>query len=75
MLINCVVYQDGKRLGEISPREIHGYVSRPDCFVWVALRAQIRSVLDKVTIADLVSGKLPKEIVAMTEIPDAWVSQ
>jgi magnesium transporter len=38
MLVNCVVYQDGKRLGEISPREIHDYVSRPDCFVWVALR-------------------------------------
>ena len=38
MLINCVVYQDGKRLAEISPREIHEYVSRPDCFVWVALR-------------------------------------
>jgi magnesium transporter len=38
MLINCVAYQDGKRLAEISPREIHSYVSRPDCFVWVALR-------------------------------------
>jgi magnesium transporter len=38
MLINCVAYQDGKRLAEISPNEIHRYVSRPDCFVWVALR-------------------------------------
>ena len=38
MLINCVAYQDGKRLAEITPREIHEYVSRPDCFVWVALR-------------------------------------
>jgi magnesium transporter len=38
MLINCVAYQDGKRLAEISPNEIHSYVSRPDCFVWVALR-------------------------------------
>jgi magnesium transporter len=38
MLINCVAYQDGKRLAEISAREIHSYVSRPDCFVWVALR-------------------------------------
>src|SRR5262245_36603980 len=38
MLINCVAYQDGKRLAEISPQEIHDYVSRPDCFVWVALR-------------------------------------
>jgi magnesium transporter len=38
MIVNCVVYQDGKRLAEISSREIHRYVSRPDCFVWVALR-------------------------------------
>jgi magnesium transporter len=38
MLINCVAYQDGKRLAEISPKEIHRYGSRPDCFVWVALR-------------------------------------
>ena len=38
MLVNCVAYQDGKRLAEITPHEIHEYVSRPDCFVWVALR-------------------------------------
>ncbi len=38
MLVNCVAYQDGKRLAEISPREIHEYIGRPDCFVWVALR-------------------------------------
>jgi magnesium transporter len=37
MLINCVAYQDGKRLAEITPREIHEYLSRSDCFVWVAL--------------------------------------
>ena len=38
MLINCVAYQDGKKLGEIPKEEISTYVSRPDCFVWVALR-------------------------------------
>ena len=38
MLVNCVAYQNGKRLAEITPREIHDYVGRPDCFVWVALR-------------------------------------
>jgi magnesium transporter len=38
MLINCVAYQDGKRLGEIPEEEISTYVSRPDCFVWVALK-------------------------------------
>jgi len=38
MLVNCAVYQDGKRLAEITKREIKSYLSRPDCFVWVALR-------------------------------------
>jgi magnesium transporter len=37
MLINCVAYQDGKRLGEIEPGEIHNYLAKPGCFVWVAL--------------------------------------
>jgi magnesium transporter len=38
MLVNCVAYQDGRKLAEITQREIRSYVSRPDCFVWVALR-------------------------------------
>ena len=38
MLVNCVVYQEGRVLAEIDPREISKYVSRPECFVWVALR-------------------------------------
>jgi magnesium transporter len=38
MLVNCVAYQNGKRLAEITTRQIHDYVGRPDCFVWVALR-------------------------------------
>ena len=37
MLINCVAYQDGKKLADIPVSEIHSYVKRPDCFVWVAL--------------------------------------
>jgi len=38
MLVNCVAYQNGKKLAEITQREIKSYLSRPDCFVWVALR-------------------------------------
>lgn len=38
MLVNCIAYQDGRKLAEIKPEDIHNYVSRPDCFVWVALR-------------------------------------
>ncbi len=38
MLVNCVAYQDGKKLAEIPVEDISTYVSRPDCFVWVALK-------------------------------------
>ena len=37
MLINCVAYQEGRKLAELKLEEIHTYVARPDCFVWVAL--------------------------------------
>ena len=38
MLVNCVAYQDGKKLGDIPKEAIGEYVHRPECFVWVALR-------------------------------------
>src|SRR3954464_14313081 len=38
MLINCVVYQEGRKLADIDKREISEYLARPGCFVWVALR-------------------------------------
>ena len=38
MLINCVVYQEGKRLADIPVEDISEYIVKPDCFVWVALR-------------------------------------
>ena len=37
MLINCVAYQDGRKLADVHPGEIRSYVIRPECFVWVAL--------------------------------------
>jgi magnesium transporter len=38
MIINCVAYQNGRKLADISVGEISSYVARPDCFVWVALK-------------------------------------
>ncbi len=38
MLINCVAYQEGKKLCSIPVEEISDYVRKPDCFVWVALK-------------------------------------
>jgi len=37
MLINCVAYEGGKKLADIQPSEIHSYVDRRECFVWVAM--------------------------------------
>src|SRR5450755_2276894 len=37
MLVNCVAYQDGRKLADIAKEEIGKYVKRPDCFVWMAL--------------------------------------
>ena len=38
MLINCAVYENGKKLGDIDRNEIHNYLGRPGRFVWVALK-------------------------------------
>lgn len=38
MLINCVVYQRGTKLADIPVDQIGDYISRPDTFVWVALK-------------------------------------
>lgn len=38
MLINCVAYENGARLADLSVEEISDYLVRPGCFVWVALR-------------------------------------
>jgi magnesium transporter len=38
MLINCVAYQEGKKLSDIKVEDISEYLGRPGCFVWVALR-------------------------------------
>jgi magnesium transporter len=38
MLVNCVAYQDGRKLADIPKEDIHVYLHRPGCFVWVALK-------------------------------------
>lgn len=38
MLINCVAYQEGKKLSDIPVEDISEYLKQADTFVWVALR-------------------------------------
>lgn len=40
--------------------------------VWVAVRASLRSVLERVTLADVVSGRLPADVEKLAADPDAW---
>jgi magnesium transporter len=38
VLINCVAYRDGRKLGDLGVGEVGAYMAQPDTFVWVALR-------------------------------------
>jgi Rrf2 family protein len=40
--------------------------------VWIAVRANLRAVLEHVTLADLVSGELPSFVEELASSPDAW---
>jgi Rrf2 family protein len=40
--------------------------------VWIAVRASLRTVVDEVTLADVVAGRLPANVRRLTESPDAW---
>ena len=40
--------------------------------VWIAVRAGLREVLERVTLADVVSGKLPGPVEQLISTDDAW---
>jgi len=43
--------------------------------VWIAVRANLRAVLEQVTLADVCEDKLPEEIEELVKDPDAWVKR
>jgi magnesium transporter len=47
MLLNCVAYQNGVKLADITVEEISDYLEKKDCFVWVALRDTAEAELEK----------------------------
>ena len=42
--------------------------------VWIAARASYRRVLEEVTLADVIAGKLPGTVNELADIEDAWRS-
>jgi magnesium transporter len=57
MLINCVTYQEGRKLSDIPIEQIGNYVEKKDCFVWVALRdaedAELRQMKKEFNLHEL----------------------
>jgi Rrf2 family protein len=40
--------------------------------VWIALRANLRAVLERVTVADVAADKLPPDVLMLTRDQGAW---
>lgn len=43
--------------------------------VWIAVRKNLRGVVEHVTLADVASGKLPARIDRLADDPEAWVTR
>jgi Rrf2 family protein len=63
--------------------EVHGQrpedvsypgTAEPLAAVWVAARAAYRRVLEQVSLADVVAGKLPAEVTELADVESAWRS-
>lgn len=61
---------------EHAPEELH-YAGSAEKLrdVWVAVRAALRSVLENVTLAEVVGGELPWRIEAVLHDPEAWLKR
>jgi Rrf2 family protein len=40
--------------------------------VWIAVRASLRTVVDELTLDDVVAGRMPPRLKRLIDAPDAW---
>lgn len=59
-------------LAAVAGRPPEGLEEGPLREVWVALRVNLREVLERVSFADLAAGRVPEPVRALTRRPDAW---
>jgi hypothetical protein len=43
--------------------------------VWIAVRANLRKVVENVTVADVAGGRLPRAVDKLAEDPEAWITR
>jgi Rrf2 family protein len=66
---------DGPLAGVRGERpETAGYTGAAENLrtVWVAVRAAVRSVLDEVSLADVLRGEFPPHVQELVDAPGAW---
>jgi DNA-binding IscR family transcriptional regulator len=63
--------KDLARAQDIPPEEVsYNGATKSLQDVWLALRASVRAVLELVTVADIASGRLPEQIIALSRQDD-----
>ncbi len=60
-----------------GPPEDSAYPGAADALprVWIAVRKNLRAVVEHVTVADVASGRLPDPINRLADDPEAWVTR
>jgi Rrf2 family protein len=60
-----------------EPPELVSYDGAAEALakVWIAVRANLRAVVEHVTLADVASGRLPAGIDKLAGDPEAWVTR
>ena len=57
MLVNCVAYENGHKVGDVAPAAVHDHLRRPGTFVWMALRdtddAELLAMQDEFDLHEL----------------------
>lgn len=54
---------------------IYAGAAEPLQRVWIAVRSNLRQVVEHVTLADIASGKLPARISKLAENPESWTTR
>jgi Rrf2 family protein len=61
---------------DLSPEETHyDGVAKRLRDVWIAVRQNLREVLEHVTLEELAAGKLPEAVTSLLDEPEAWVTR
>ena len=58
----------------LRPEQVeYNGAAKPLRDAWIAVRANLRAVLEHVTLADLAAGRLPDEVARIAADPEAWL--